>query len=187
MLVSDMKQTIHEHANVEEGKEVEVEVVGKGASTGAKMPLARPVVCLETAETYPSITSLAKALGVHESTARKSIRKGYLCAGRHWCFDDVVHEDFVQHVKVSFQCGVSKYEGATCGIGSNMVLIVRFDPALSTHSMAMGCSVGLARFSTCHGGKNPESLTCYVQYTECRDMRRLLIAPHFQLFSASAN
>lgn len=43
-----------------------------------------PLVCVETGDHYPSISSAAKAVGVPISSIYYAARSGGMCAGHHW-------------------------------------------------------------------------------------------------------
>lgn len=44
----------------------------------------KPVVCVETGDSFPSITAAARALGVNEASVNQAIRKGCRCKGNHY-------------------------------------------------------------------------------------------------------
>lgn len=44
----------------------------------------KPVVCVETGDSFPSITAAARALGVNEASVYQAIRKGCRCKGNHY-------------------------------------------------------------------------------------------------------
>lgn len=44
----------------------------------------KPVLCVETAQIFPSITAVARELGVTEQSVSQAIRKGCRCKGYHW-------------------------------------------------------------------------------------------------------
>lgn len=46
----------------------------------------KPVICIETGVSYPSITATAKVLLVNEASINQSIRKGIRCRGCHYRF-----------------------------------------------------------------------------------------------------
>ena len=46
----------------------------------------KPVLCVETGQIFPSITTLAQALGVNEASVNQAIRKGCRCKGNHYRF-----------------------------------------------------------------------------------------------------
>ena len=57
----------------------------KGLFVGGKNPMARAVVCIETGETYPTITEAAVAIGVWPETLGRHLRGLSSCCGkRHW-------------------------------------------------------------------------------------------------------
>ena len=65
---------------------------GKQLTTEHKRNIAaatvgrKPVLCIETGETYPSVTAAAKALNVNEASVNQAIRKGTRCKGLHFRF-----------------------------------------------------------------------------------------------------
>lgn len=46
----------------------------------------KPVACVETGETFPSITALSRTLGVTETSVNQAIRKGCRCKGLRYRF-----------------------------------------------------------------------------------------------------
>ncbi len=52
----------------------------------AKTTGRKSVLCIETGETYPSITATARHLGVNEASVNQAIRKGCRCKGNHYRF-----------------------------------------------------------------------------------------------------
>jgi len=46
--------------------------------------LKKPVLCIETGATFPSITEAARVFGVTDSTIRQAIHKGYRGCGHYW-------------------------------------------------------------------------------------------------------
>ena len=48
----------------------------------------RPVVNLDTGQTYESVRAAAKAAGIESTTFRGALRKGVPCGGHHWRYVD---------------------------------------------------------------------------------------------------
>ena len=46
----------------------------------------KSVLCVETGESFPSITAVARALNVNEASVNQAIRKGCRCKGQHYRF-----------------------------------------------------------------------------------------------------
>lgn len=56
------------------------------AKIAASTTNRKPVMCVETGETYPSVTTAARSLGVTEASVYQAIRKGCRCKGNHFRF-----------------------------------------------------------------------------------------------------
>lgn len=57
-------------------------------SPGGKNPNARPVICIETGETWECSTYCAKDIGVNLASLQESLYNGYRCLGKHYKYID---------------------------------------------------------------------------------------------------
>lgn len=70
------------------------------------MPKRTPVTCYETGETFESIASAARSLGISSQNFCRAIEKGYRCGGYHWHHSDkpASQDDFADRSKRSVTC-----------------------------------------------------------------------------------
>lgn len=67
-----------------------IELGGKAGYwvSGGKVHNARPVICVETSETWECSTDCARSLGVNLASLQESLYHGYRCKGRHYKYMD---------------------------------------------------------------------------------------------------
>ena len=78
---------------------------GAGAP-GNKNPNARPVICIETGETWECSTYCAKSLKVNLASLQESLYNGYKCKGFHYKYvDDVSYVPKNPHAVICIETG----------------------------------------------------------------------------------
>jgi hypothetical protein len=77
VMTQEVASEFGKRTGVENGKKT-------GANNGRKS--SKPVLCVETGVTYPSVREAGRTSGVSSTNIRKSIRLGHRAGGYHWQF-----------------------------------------------------------------------------------------------------